>query len=344
MKTFSFKTIYSFLCLFSLVSTTALADDIEEETIDYLEIDGINYHVTSFTDLTVSVNSCSNVSGNVILPGVVTLNDEDYHVTSIADDAFRDCVDLSSIIISNSVTSIGESAFWGCSGLTSITLSDNITAISDYTFSGCSGLTTLTIPNKVTSIGNYAFSACSSLTSVSIPNSVITIGNYAFNGCSSLSSPIYNTSFFFFPTNYQGDYVIPDGIKTIQPSAFYQCKGLTSVTIPNSVISIGSAAFLGCDNLKSVTIPGNVTEIGSRAFEDCPLREIYIKCIVPPNQDSKNNTTRAFSTAAFIMQFYTFLWKRGMRMLMMMVGAISSIFGKSLIPSKRFLRGKHIRS
>ena len=41
--------------------------------------------------------------------------------TSIGDVAFRDCTNLTSVIIPNSVTSIGWNAFWKCTSLTSVT-------------------------------------------------------------------------------------------------------------------------------------------------------------------------------------------------------------------------------
>ena len=41
-------------------------------------------------------------------------------VTSIGDEAFRDCKGLTSVAIGNSLTSIGDRAFYGCYGLTSI--------------------------------------------------------------------------------------------------------------------------------------------------------------------------------------------------------------------------------
>lgn len=43
--------------------------------------------------------------------------------------------------------------------------------------------------------------------------------------------------------------------------AFWNCTGLTSVTIGNSVTSIGYRAFSGCTGLTSVTIPNSVTTV-----------------------------------------------------------------------------------
>ncbi len=58
-------------------------------------------------------------------------------------------------------------------------------------------------------------------------------------------------------------------VTTIGRAAFYQCTGLTTVTIPNSVASIGIKAFSGCTGLTAVTIPNSVTGIGAQAFSAC---------------------------------------------------------------------------
>ena len=77
---------------------------------------------------------------------------------------------------------------------------------------------------------------------------------------------------------YSGDIVIPESITynnskysvtSIGNQAFYECSGLTSVTIPNSVTSIGDGAFNDCWMLTSVTIPNSVTSIGNDAFNHC---------------------------------------------------------------------------
>ena len=82
--------------------------------------------------------------------------------------------------------------------------------------------------------------------------SVTSIGEVAFFNCSGLTSV-----------------TIPNSVTSIGDYAFYGCSGLTSVTIPNSVTSIGDGAFLNCSGLTSVTIPNSVTSIGDYAFYGC---------------------------------------------------------------------------
>ena len=77
---------------------------------------------------------------------------------------------------------------------------------------------------------------------------------------------------------YSGEVVIPESVEhegaaysvtSIGIAAFFECSGLTSVTIPNSVTSIGNEAFCWCSGLTSVTIPNSVTRIGHVAFGGC---------------------------------------------------------------------------
>ena len=171
-------------------------------------------------------------------------------------------VEVTDLVIPNSVTSIGGNAFSYCNGLTSVIIPNSVTSIGEEAFRGCSGLTSVTIPNSVTSIESAAFAYCTGLTSITIPNSVTSIGDSAFEGCSGLTSII-----------------IPNSVTSIGSGAFAYCTGLTSITIPESVTSIGEYAFYKCTGLTSVTIPNSVTSIGSGAFDNCSkLTSIYVPC------------------------------------------------------------------
>ena len=182
---------------------------------------------------------------------------------------------------------------------------DNITSIGDSAFSSCPSLRTLQNLPKLTNIGTSAFANCKRLTSITIPDSVKSIGGSAFSGCSSLESitiPFvgakagvtssdtyqYPFGYIFGETSYDGGvatphyshgsytYYIPSSLKSVTVTggnilygAFYNCTGLTSVTIPNSVKSIGRGAFDGCSGLTSITIPNSVKSIGRGAFYNC---------------------------------------------------------------------------
>ena len=65
------------------------------------------------------------------------------------------------------------------------------------------------------------------------------------------------------------DVVIPEGVTSIGPRAFYSNIRLGSVAIPASVTEIGEQAFCYCYNLTSVTVPGSVKVIGKGAFSRC---------------------------------------------------------------------------
>ena len=122
---------------------------------------------------------------------------------SIGDNAFRNCSNLTSVVIGDGVTSIGDCAFWDCSSLTSVEISDSVTSIGSFAFADCSSLTSIDIPDSVTRIWDRAFASCYSLTSIVIPDSVTSIGDYAFYGCSSLTSITFeDTSTWYKVDNY----------------------------------------------------------------------------------------------------------------------------------------------
>jgi hypothetical protein len=81
----------------------------------------------------------------------------------------------------------------------------------------------------------------------------------------------------FFDCTGLTSITIPNSVTSIGFSAFNNCTGLTSITISNSVTSIGETAFEYCRGLTSITIPDSVTSIGNDAFVGCTgLTQVYI--------------------------------------------------------------------
>jgi len=114
-------------------------------------------------------------------------------VTSISENAFKDCVGLTSVTISESVTKISQLAFSG-SSLTSVNLNNGLVEIGNGAFSECQ-ITEIVIPDTVTTIGGLAFESCGNLSTVIIGSAVTRIESSAFIGCENLTSVTFkNTS------------------------------------------------------------------------------------------------------------------------------------------------------
>lgn len=73
------------------------------------------------------------------------------------------------------------------------------------------------------------------------------------------------------------DTSIPEGIITIDESAFEGATHLTSMSIPSSCCTIGFRAFWGCASLDWVAIPASVTYIGEDAFTQSALTMVVVE-------------------------------------------------------------------
>ena len=243
-----------------------------------LNSDGTSYSVTgigSCTDTDISITNIYN----------------ELQVTSIGNDAFKNCSSLISVNIPDSVISIGDYAFDNCTSLESVDLGNSLASIGSCAFYNCSSLVSINIPDSVTSIDSNAFYwydrnttgdgrqyneynnayylgnknnpyhalisvKDKSVSNCEINNKTVVIAGNAFERCSSLTS-----------------IAIPDSVISIGSGAFYNCSSIKNIIIPDSVISIGGFAFWNCSSLTNITIPDSVTSIGGAVFRGCSSLE-----------------------------------------------------------------------
>ena len=194
---------------------------------------------------------------------------------------------LESVVISGG-TSIGDNAFKNCRNLKSVTIAETVTSIGDFAFANCTEITHVIIPDTVEYMGFGVFNGCISLESLTIP----------FVGASATPENDeyeYTFGYIFGDTFYEGSvevkqrylenstgkttnitYYLPSTLTSVKvtngnvPShAFYNCSNLVSITLPSNATSIGSYAFYYCSSLMSITIPDSVTSVGSQAFNNC---------------------------------------------------------------------------
>lgn len=149
--------------------------------------------------------------------------------------AFKDCINLTTLSLSDTVEKVGANAFAG-TGITSVKLGPNLASIGGSEEGG-------------------AFQNCVALTTVEFADNSVgaAVGQNAFKNCSSLVE-LLNAPF-----------------TSIDRSAFYG-SGITNIVITTNVDTIKRKAFFGADELSTVyfvgTAPSTIEEGIFYGFDD----------------------------------------------------------------------------
>lgn len=236
------KRLYMVLAIMLMLMNT------EAWAYEDFSYEGLKYRYYNDEDIRC-IGYDSDPVGALEIPSNVSYNGKEYGVTSIENDAFINCLNLSHVILPNGLTSIGERAFSGCLNLIQISLPDGLTTLGEAAFTNCPNLKQISLPNGLTSIEEHTFCLCTNLTQVSLPDKLVTIGEGAFGGCESLTQ-----------------ISLPDGLTNIDSDAFEGCHNLTQISFPDGLQSIGNNAFARCYSLTQVSFPDGLTSIGDFAF------------------------------------------------------------------------------
>ena len=244
----------------------------------------------------VYVEDPAQVQGKVVIPATYG----GVPVTNIAENAFKDCAGLTSVVMSDNIRYIGKFAFYKCPSLKSVYCSDmaefenhifnecesleqvhlpeTLKTMKIRTFYMCYSLQEITLPDGLEEMSNSSFVHCTALRELNIPASVTSIRAPVILGCSGLEkltveegNPVYRSEGNCILT-IDGEEVIagceaseiPQGTKRIGEKAFYSTT-LTQLDLPEGIEEIGQEAFRSSD-LTSVKFPKTLKRIGNRAY------------------------------------------------------------------------------
>ena len=151
----------------------------------------------------------------------------------IADQAFFDCANLSSINVSNNNKNYSSND--------GVLFNKSQTELITYPADKADGK--YIVPNSVMTIDKYAFYGCRNLIGVTIPETLTSIDEFSFFNSASIES-----------------INIPNSVKNICQNSFNGCTSLKNVIIPNSITNISVGAFGNCQNVKNVYFTGTQEE------------------------------------------------------------------------------------
>lgn len=239
-------------------------------TVEYqvarIPIDGLYTFSYNDADQTATITGVTSQRDFYVLPEKAVIGEETYPVTAIGKGAFAGNR-LITAYLPDTVTTIGDNAFDGCVNLTSVT---QVGSSDEAMF-----------PASVTSIGNYAFEGCGKLNvKFGDAKALTTIGDNAFYGCTSLQQVVFAQDSAlgdigkeaFMESGVSVVDLAGTKVTEIGYSAFEGCASLFKLTLPETIKIININAFYGCTSLSAVSVNGtanNITFIGSHAFYNC---------------------------------------------------------------------------
>lgn len=244
-----------------------------------LEAQGFTYTESNGT---ATITGYKGTDTKLVIPASL----DSLKVVKIADNAFYQNHDLTSVTISEGIEEIGEKAFYNCTGLTEVTIPDSVTAIGNSAFSYCVYLENVTLGNGIEKISNNCFSHDTRIESIIVPEGVKELDDGAFEECTHLKditmpSTLTRIGKYAFAYTYNlASVTLPSSLEIIDEGAFYFNSALTEITLPSSVTSLSHYAFYANSALTSVTLNEGLKTIGDLAFDGTAVKNLYIPSTV----------------------------------------------------------------
>ena len=184
---------------------------------------------------------------HVVLPG---------GITTIATFAFV-CSEVESVEVSEGVTGIKIGAFRNCYELETINLPDSLLYIENDAFAFCK------------SLQYYEYDGALYLGNDNNPYLALIRANRERTEKDVFHADTKVIGYSaLYDCNNLVDVVIPEKVRGISGNGFLACKAMRSITIPNSVIYIGEGAFRFCKSLSKVVVPEQFAENNSAWWKE----------------------------------------------------------------------------
>lgn len=108
-------------------------------------------------------------------------------ITTIGNNLCRDCLNLITAELPNSLNHIGENAFLNCENLSEIRIPFGTETIAQNAFMNCKTFIEIELPMSIKVVGHSAFAGCENMTFARLAQSAEAIGEDAFKGCKLLA-------------------------------------------------------------------------------------------------------------------------------------------------------------
>lgn len=149
------------------------------------------------------------------------------------------------------VTTIGNQAFRQCYQLTEIVLPNTITRIDGWAFAYCEGLKSVILPSSV-EYYSPSFFRCSNMMAINVSDA-----NPYFCSVDGVLFSKDMQKLIEYPCGKDGAYQIPFGVKTIGEGAFEWRSRLSGISVPQSVKTMETGAFSKCFNVTDIYYQGS---------------------------------------------------------------------------------------
>lgn len=116
----------------------------------------------------------------------------------------------------------------------------------------------LILPGSLKAILASAFNGCINLKHIDLPEGLEYLGKYCFSG-----------------TGLETLH-IPDGVKVIPTSCFWNSKSLDTIILGSRTRELGHSAFSGCVKLNQISLPETVEIICTECFENTAIKTLIV--------------------------------------------------------------------